>query len=408
MRKQIIVMGGGAAGFFAAITCAGNHPDYDVTILERSPNLLAKVKVSGGGRCNVTHACFEPRQLVKYYPRGEKQLLGPFTRFNPTHTVDWFQSRGVQLKTEEDGRMFPVTDNSQTIINCFLSEAKRLGVTIQTQLGIEELRPPDEAGEHPKWTVITTAGTSLQADAVIVAAGSSERVWKMLEKPGLQTVPPVPSLFTFNITDERIKGLEGLSVEMAGVSVVDTKLKTEGPLLITHWGMSGPAILRLSAWGARVLAEKHHQFDLEVNWTGNHSYQEVTEDIKQMKRRHAKKLVTGNPLFNIPRRLWERLSGLVTSNKPLFNYADLSNKQIEQLAREIAIGRYKVTGKSTFKDEFVTAGGINLDEIDFKTMQSKKLPGLYFAGETLDIDAITGGFNFQAAWTTGWVAGISA
>jgi len=397
-------MGGGAGGFFAALACAEANPGYDITILEKSPNLLSKVKVSGGGRCNVTHRCFEPRQLAKFYPRGEKQMLGPFTRFNPTHTIDWFRNRGVDLKTEDDGRMFPVTDSSQTIINCFLAEAKHLGVKIQTQVGVDELIPPNHG--HTGWKAITTSGTFL-ADAVIDAAGASPRVWNMLSALGLQIVPPVPSLFTFNITDERIKGLEGLSVDMASVSVVDTKLKTEGPLLITHWGMSGPGILRLSAWGARTMADMNHQFDIEVNWTGNHPVHTVTEDIQQVKRRQAKKAVLANPLFNIPRRLWERLAGPVTGNKPTFNFADLSNKQIEQLARQLAAGRFIVTGKSTFKDEFVTAGGVDLNEIDFKTMQSKKLPGLYFTGEVLDIDAITGGFNFQSAWTTGWIAGTS-
>ena len=407
MGKHIVIIGGGAAGFFAAISCAETHPDYKVTILERSPNLLSKVKISGGGRCNVTHACFDSRQLTKNYPRGEKQLLGPFTRFNPTHTIEWFKSRGVLLKTEADGRMFPVTDNSQTIINCFLAEAKRLGVIIQTQIGVDDLVPPPANDVHAKWTVITTTGNPIKADAVILAAGSSARVWSMLGNLGLQIVQPVPSLFTFNINDPRIKGLEGLSVEMATVSVIGTKLKNEGPLLVTHWGMSGPGILRLSAWGARALAEMNHQFEIEVNWTGNHPTAEVVEDIKQVKRRQAKKSVMANPLFNIPRRLWERLSAPATLNRPLFNFADLSNKQIEQLGRELAAGRYKVTGKSTFKDEFVTAGGVDLNEIDFKTMQSKKLPGLYFAGEVIDIDAITGGFNFQLAWTSGWIAGTS-
>ncbi len=407
MGKHIVIVGGGAAGFFAAITCAETHSDYKVTILERSPNLLSKVKISGGGRCNVTHACFDSRPLTKNYPRGEKQLLGPFTRFNPTHTIEWFKSRGVSLKTEADGRMFPVTDNSQTIINCFLVEARRLGVNVETQIGVDDLVPPSANDGSAKWLVITTTGNPIKADAVIVAAGSSARVWSMLGGLGLQIVQPVPSLFTFNINDPRIKGLEGLSVEMAMVSVVGTKLKNEGPLLITHWGMSGPGILRLSAWGARALAEMNHQFEIEVNWTGNHPTAEVIEDIKQVKRRQAKKSVMANPLFNIPRRLWERLSAFITLNKPLFNYADLSNKQIEQLGRELAGGRYKVTGKSTFKDEFVTAGGIDLNEIDFKTMQSKKLPDLYFAGEVMDIDAITGGFNFQLAWTSGWIAGTS-
>jgi len=404
MNKEVVIIGGGAAGFFSALACAETHPDYRITILEKSPNLLSKVKVSGGGRCNVTHACFEPRQLIKYYPRGEKQLWGPFTKFNPTHTIDWFRDRGVELKTEEDGRMFPVTDDSQTIIDCFLSEAKRLGVVINRQVSVEELRPP--VGPGGKWEVITATG-SLQADAVIVTAGASPRVWNMISALGLKIVEPVPSLFTFNIKDERILGLEGLSVGDSSVAVVGTKLKTEGPLLVTHWGMSGPGILRLSAWGAKDLAELQYQFDIEVNWTGKHPLAEVTEDIKQVKRRQAKKSVISNPLFNLPRRLWERFAVLVVGNKPMFNFADLSNKQIDQLAKEIAAGRYKVTGKSTFKDEFVTAGGVDLDEVDFKTMQSKKLPGLYFAGEVLDIDAITGGFNFQSAWTTGWLAGTS-
>ena len=300
--------------------------------------------------------------------------------------------------------MFPVTDDSQTIIDCFLSEARRLGVIINRQVSVEELRPPVEPGG--KWEVITATG-SIQADAVIVTAGASPRIWNMLSALGLAIVEPVPSLFTFNIKDERIMGLEGLSVGDASITVIGTKLKTEGPLLITHWGMSGPGILRLSAWGAKALAEVQYQFDIEVNWAGKHALTDVTEDIKQVKRRQAKKSVISNPLFNLPRRLWERLAVLVVGNKPMFNFADLSNKQIDQLAKEIAAGRYRVTGKSTFKDEFVTAGGVDLDEVDFKTMQSKKLPGLYFAGEVLDTDAITGGFNFQSAWTTGWLAGTS-
>ena len=405
--KNVIVVGGGAAGFFAAIACAENNPGYDITILEMSSQLLQKVMVSGGGRCNVTHACFDPHQLVKYYPRGEKQLLGPFTKFNPTNTVEWFEGRGVKIKAEVDGRMFPGSDSSQTIIDCFMNEANRLGIKIKTVVGVEDLIPP--TGAENKWQVITNKNFGIAADAVIVTTGSSSRMWNILSKLGHTIVPAVPSLFTFNIKDERIKGLEGLSVENATVNITgDQKLKTTGPLLITHWGMSGPAILRLSAWGARVLADKKHLFEININWSSSEPGA-VKETIKQFKQQHPKKAVAGNNLFGIPRRLWERFVQVAINNPSwsTINFADLSNKHIDQLATEITAAWYRVTGKSTYKDEFVTAGGIELDEVDFKTMQSKKLPCLYFAGEVLDIDAITGGFNFQAAWTTGWIAGTS-
>lgn len=398
MSKNIIIIGGGAAGFFAAINCAENNPDYTVTILEKSSSLLAKVKISGGGRCNVTHACFEPKDLVKFYPRGEKQLLGPFTRFNPSHTIDWFLQRGVEIKREDDGRMFPITDSSQTIIDCFLSEAKRLRVKISMQCGVEKMQMA-----NGKWQINTSTNEVIAADAVIVTTGSSHSVWKMLEQLGHKIVPPVPSLFTFNINDERIKGLEGLSVERAGVSVVsNSKLCSTGPLLITHWGLSGPAILRLSAWGARELAVVNHKFEIEINWL-NKDFSEVKEILKLFKQNHPKKGVVTTPLFGIPKRLWERL---ITFNLKLTasNFANLPNAQIESLARELTASRFKVSGKSTFKDEFVTSGGVDLAEVDFRTMQSKKVPNLFFAGEVLDIDAITGGFNFQAAWTTAFIA----
>ncbi|MES2620082.1 MAG: NAD(P)/FAD-dependent oxidoreductase [Bacteroidota bacterium] len=400
MKKQVVVIGGGAAGFFAAITCAEKNPDFNITILEKSPQLLYKVKISGGGRCNVTHACFEPKQLVKNYPRGETQLLGPFTRFNPTNTIDWFETRGVELKAEDDGRMFPATDTSQTIIDCYLREAKRLKIKIETLIGVDSLQMTDD-----RWRLNTSKG-EICADAVIVASGSSSRMWTALEKIGHSIVPAVPSLFTFNIKDERIKGLEGLSVDQAKVTVVSKqKLNATGPLLITHWGMSGPAILRLSAWDARELAATNHKFEIEVNWI-NKEASEVKDTLKLFKQNHPKKNVVANPLFSIPRRLWERLVSGNSLNSN-FNFADLSNKQIELLAETFTASRFSVSGKSTYKDEFVTAGGIDLNEVDFKTMQSKKWPGLFFAGEVLDIDAITGGFNFQAAWTTGWIAGTS-
>lgn len=398
--KNIIIIGGGAAGFFAAINCAQKNPDYKVTILEKSSSVLNKVKISGGGRCNVTHACFDAKELAKHYPRGEKQLLGAFTKFNPSHTLDWFEQRGVEIKKEEDGRMFPVSDSSQTIIDCFLSEAKKAGVVVKMQTGVEKLQITNH-----KLLVNTSTNETLEADAVIITTGSSHNVWKMLETLGHKIVQPVPSLFTFNINDERIKGLQGLAVQEAVVKICNSKSAFSIPpsaLLITHTGMSGPAILRLSAWGARELAVVNHQFEIEVNWV-NKDLNAVKETFKLFRQNHPKKNVAVNPLFGIPKRLWER----ITTRNPqpvTLNYADLSNQQIEFIAHELSSATYKVSGKSTFKDEFVTAGGVDLAEIDFRTMQSKIVPNLYFAGEVLDVDAITGGFNFQAAWTTAFIA----
>lgn len=395
-QKHVVIIGGGAAGFFAAINCAEKNRDYQITILEKSSSLLSKVKISGGGRCNVTHACFDARELVKFYPRGEKQLLGPFTRFNPSNTIDWFKARGVEIKREDDGRMFPVSNSSQTIIDCFLSEAKRLGVKIRMQCGVENLQLANSS-----WQIKASTGEELIADAVIITTGSKHTVWKMLEELGHKIVTPVPSLFTFNIKDERIKGLEGLSVEKAEVKCLIPNSKFQisqtGPLLITHWGMSGPAILRLSAWGARELAAANHRFEIEVNWV-NKDLNTVKETLKQFKQSHPKKGVATTPMFGIPKRLWERL----TANNQK-NFADLSNQTIETLARELTASRYLVSGKSTFKDEFVTSGGVSLADVDFRTLESKKVPNLYFAGEVLDVDAITGGFNFQAAWTTAFI-----
>jgi len=393
--KKVVIVGGGAAGFFAAMQCAVANDNVQVTILEKSPQLLYKVKISGGGRCNVTHACFDARQLVKFYPRGEKQLIGPFTKFNPTHTIEWFAARGVALKKEADGRMFPTTDSSQTIIDCFLEEAARVRINVRTQVGVEDILPQPEKG----FLVVTNRGETIAADIVIITTGSAARMWQILETLGHTIVPAVPSLFTFNVRDPRIADLMGLSVGNAQVNVLGTKLTASGPLLITHWGMSGPAILRLSAWGARELAERNHQFQIAVNWTGEHTYAQVLDELKQYKQQHPKKNIIGNPLFGLPRRLWEKL--IVVDGL----YADASFKKLEAMAQILAASQFDVKGKSTNKDEFVTAGGVQLNEVDFKTMQSKKIRGLYFAGEVLDIDAITGGFNFQAAWTTAYLAG---
>ncbi len=404
MSKKVVVIGGGAAGFFCAINLAIKNPSYKITILEKSPKLLEKVRVSGGGRCNVTHACFEEKELVKNYPRGEKELLGPFHSFFTSNTIQWFKQRGIEIKRESDGRMFPITDSSQTIIDCFMQEAKRLHITINTLVGVESLSKKDD-----HWHISTNRGETIIADAVVVTTGSAAKMWQALEHLGHKVIPAVPSLFTFNIKDERIEGLSGLSVDLARVQVQGAKkLQTQGPLLITHWGMSGPAILRLSAWGARQLAEISHRFTLEVNFTGKERT-EVASLLLAFKQQNPKKALDTHALFNIPNRLWKNLiahSLKQNRSNPVQNttWADVSNSLIERIIDTLTRSAFQVTGKSTNKDEFVTAGGLSLKEIDFKTMQSKIHNGLFFAGEVLDIDAITGGFNFQAAWTTSWIA----
>ena len=400
MNKRIIIVGGGAAGFFAAIRCAELAPDAQVLILEAGLEVLNKVKISGGGRCNLTHACFVPKELSKYYPRGERELIGPFHRFCSGDTVDWFEKRGVATKIEEDGRMFPVTDNSQTIVDCLWESAHRAGVQVLLRQRVQELEPPQEGRQH--W-LVHTKDKNYMADAVLIAAGSSPAMWKLLAELGHAIIEPVPSLFTFNIKDQRIEGLPGLAVPKATVSVQGSKLKASGPLLITHWGMSGPAILRLSAWGARELAALKHQFAIRVNWLGL-SLEMVREELEARRSDSPKKQVLSNPQFGLPARLWRSLASAAGIGEQL-RWMETGNKALNKLADELAAGLYAVNGKSTFKEEFVTAGGVDLKEVDFKTFQSKLFPGLYFAGEVLDIDAITGGFNFQAAWSGGWIAG---
>ncbi len=396
---KIIIIGGGAAGFFAAITAAEANPSADVTILERGKDVLQKVKVSGGGRCNVTHACFLPNELVKNYPRGEKALLSPFMRFSAEDTIQWFEQRGVELKTEDDGRMFPVTNKSQTIIDCLEAQVERLNIKILRGYRVEDLKQVDN-----QWLVKTNR-QSFEADKMMVAAGSSTAVWDLLKKLGHTIIEPVPSLFTFNIKDNRIDGLAGLSVPNASIQVEGTKLKTSGPLLITHWGMSGPAILKLSAWGARELYDLDYQFVIRINWIGQNNVEEVKNALTlDIKTKNLKRLIVKTPQYNIPTRLWLRFLDAANITENMI-WADISKKQIQILAEQLAQGSYNVKGKSTFKEEFVTAGGVKRDEVNFKTFESKVLPNLFFAGEILDIDAITGGFNFQAAWTGGWIAG---
>lgn len=392
---DIMIVGGGAAGFFSAINIAEKHPKVKIAILERGKEVLTKVRISGGGRCNVTHACFEPNELVKFYPRGEKELRGPFHQFASGDTIEWFEKHGVELKIEEDGRMFPITDSSQTIIDCFLKATQKLGISVLTGQSVQSVFKADEI-----WK-IETPNTQFSCAKLILATGSNPKMWDLIEGFGHSIVSPVPSLFTFNIKDPRIKELPGVSAQVS-VKVKDTKLTSTGPLLITHWGMSGPAILKLSAWGARVLFEKNYQFTIYVNWLNDIDAENAISILKELKLEHSKKAVSKKSPFDFPNRLWESLvlaSGIEAETK----WADLSKNNLQNLANQLTNGTFNVNGKSTFKEEFVTAGGIDLKEINFKTMESKLHPNLFFAGEIINIDAITGGFNFQNAWTSGYI-----
>lgn len=392
-----MVVGGGASGCFFAINYQLKHPDHSVLLIEKSNKLLAKVKISGGGRCNVTHACFDPRELVKYYPRGRKELMGPFNKFQPGDTIQWFADRGVELKIEEDGRMFPTTDDSQTIIDTFLAEMDRAGVEIRKSCGLDSVRKQDG-----QFHLKTTQGM-LQASNVFMATGGSKAMWQHLESIGLTIIPPVPALFTFNIKHDLIKDLQGLSVAHGQVTLLGTKYEELGPVLITHWGLSGPGILKLSSVAATWLADQTYRFKIKLNWNYNYNFEDVVDRLKDLRQESSKQLVLGLREFNIPKRLWHRLLELCRISDKM-RLADLSNKHIHALANSICACELDVDGKSTNKDEFVTTGGVDLKEVDFRTMECKQIPGLYFGGEMLNIDALTGGFNFQAAWTTAWLA----
>jgi predicted Rossmann fold flavoprotein len=392
---DILIVGGGAAGFFSAINIVERNPKLKVAILERGKEVLSKVRVSGGGRCNVTHACFEPNELVKFYPRGEKELRGPFHQFCSGDTIEWFEKHGVELKIEDDGRMFPVSNSSQTIIDCFLHASHKLGITILTGQSVQSIFKKENC-----WKIETQTKNYL-AEKLILATGSNPKIWDMLHTFGHAIITPVPSLFTFNIKDPRIKELPGIATQVS-VKVIGSKLESTGPLLITHWGMSGPAILKLSAWGALILHDKNYQFAIEVNWLNEIETEEAETLLKELKQEHAKKTIAKKSPLEIQNRLWESLvlaSGIGTETK----WADLSKIQLHNLASQLTKCIFQVNGKSTFKEEFVTAGGIDLKEINFKTMESKLHPNLYFAGEIVNIDAITGGFNFQNAWTSGFI-----
>ena len=400
---DIIIVGGGAAGFFTAINIVEKNPKLKVAILERGKNVLEKVRISGGGRCNVTHACFEPNELVKFYPRGEKELRGPFHQFCSGDTIEWFSNHGVELKIEDDGRLFPVSNSSQTIIDCFINATQKLGISVLTGQSVQSIFNTEVSGEK-LWKIETQTENYL-AEKLILATGSNPKIWDLIQDFGHSIVAPVPSLFTFNIKDARIKDLPGVAT-LATVKVKDTKLTSSGPLLITHWGMSGPAVLKLSAWGARILADKNYQFTIFVNWLNDLEFDEVEKILKDLKLEHAKKSVSKKSPFEFPNRLWESIV-LASSIDTETKWADLTKIQLQNLANELTNARFQVNGKSTFKEEFVTAGGIDLKEINFKTMESKLHKNLYFAGEIVNIDAITGGFNFQNAWTSGFIVAES-
>lgn len=399
MYKDIIIIGGGAAGFFAAINIAEKNPDHSVAILERGKTGLQKVKISGGGRCNVTHAEFVPSQLVQNYPRGEKELLGPFHSFMTGDTIAWFEERGVELKIEEDGRMFPASNTSQTIIDCFLYEAKKHNVEVLYNHSVKTIQTKNNDFK------IETSQAIIECKKIVVATGSNPKIWNLLQDLGHTIVPPVPSLFTFNTKDKRIKDIPGVVAKHVEVSVLGTNLVAQGPLLITHVGMSAPAILKLSAFGAVELAKRNYNFEIEINFIQLDVATCLTQ-LKIVKQELAKKQIVNSAQFNLPKRLWKQLV-LASAINETERWADLNKHQLEALTHQLTKANFQVTGKSTFKEEFVTAGGVDLRDVNFKTFESKQIPNLYFAGEVINVDAVTGGFNFQNAWTGAYIVSQS-
>ncbi|HWY51074.1 MAG TPA: NAD(P)/FAD-dependent oxidoreductase [Chthoniobacterales bacterium] len=398
---EIVVVGGGAAGFFAAIAAALANRNCNVSLFERSSQFLSKVRVSGGGRCNVTHALFDPRIFTTRYPRGERELISPFHRFSADDTVAWFEARGVRLKREEDGRIFPVTDSSETVIDCLINEAKAAGVRVFTRKGIESGHVRTEGGFELKFN----DGESTACDRLLLATGGCRSIGGIIElvrSLGHTIEPPVPSLFSLHVPAPWLRSLPGLSVSDVELSV--EKLRERGPLLITHNGISGPAVLRLSAWGARILYEKSYRFSLHVNWVPHLNEGDLRNEFQSRRQTDPTRRVNNSPIGAIPARLWEKL----VSNAGVFPetiWTSLTRAGMNELVRQLRATELEVDGKSLNKEEFVTCGGVRLREINFKTMESRVTPNLYFAGELLDVDGITGGFNFQAAWTTGWIAG---
>jgi len=402
LKEKVVIVGGGAAGFFAALNIAEKNKNAEVIILEKSNKLLYKVEISGGGRCNVSHQCFEPSVLVKNYPRGNKELLSVFMKFQPLDTINWFEKRGVPIKSENDGRMFPSSNTSSSIIDCFLTLAKKLKVVVETSCEVECLHK----NEDNTWLVTTSKNQKIIANKVVVCTGSGLRMWKLLEALDHPIETPIPSLFTFNIKEEQLNKLMGISITNASIHIKGTKLQSTGPLLITHWGISGPAVLKLSAWGARELANFNYKFEVVVNWTGMLKTDEVKEIILLMKKDFPKKQLSNSPLFGFTSRFWLYLLHRIHIDDTK-KWADISATEMNKLTQNLVNTEYSVMGKSTFKDEFVTCGGVSLKKVDFKTMESRQHKNLFFAGEVLNIDAITGGFNFQAAWSTAWIVSES-
>ncbi|MGH2638342.1 MAG: NAD(P)/FAD-dependent oxidoreductase [Rhabdochlamydiaceae bacterium] len=396
LPNDVVIVGGGAAGIFAALSAKEASPALSVTLLEKSVLFLSKVRVSGGGRCNVTHACFDPQKLIQNYPRGEKELLGPFYRFQPKDTIAWFESRAVLLKTEKDGRVFPTTDQSQTIIDALLNEARKLGVDLRIRQHIISIFY-SEGHFHTQ----LRDGTSLCTKALLLATGSSPEGYRFAESLGHTIQPPVPSLFTFNVPTSRLTALSGVAVQNVVVSLPEISMKQSGPLLITHFGFSGPATLKLSAWAARELHALQYKTIIHINWVPQFSLEELKNKLNKTKLEKPSKTLGQLTLFDLPKNLWKVLTAPFTDK----TLAHLSYFNIEQLCKTLHADPYQMDGKTTHKEEFVTCGGVTLKEVDFKTMQSKILPGLFFAGEILNIDGVTGGFNFQNAWTTGYLAG---
>lgn len=438
---QVVVIGGGAAGFFGAIACAEAHPHTEVTLLEASRQPLTKVRISGGGRCNVTHACFDPAGLVQNYPRGGKALRGAFSRFQASDTIKWFASHGVKLKTEPDGRMFPITDSSETVVDCLMKAAANAGVEVRTNAAVvsvskvqsQELgkvvtaraevgswkqipqvqEPPRlsqiSSSHSPVFEVVLKSGEVLQCDRLLLATGNNPIGYQIGKSLGHQIEPIVPSLFTFNILDKQLRDLAGVSVKSVQLrlSVDNTnKLEQTGPLLMTHWGLSGPAVLKLSAWGARVLHDSRYQATLSINWLPQLNQEDVRQQLLSVRDEFAKRAIALHRGVDLPHRLWQYLVARAGINLE-DRWAGISNKTLNKLIQELNQGQYQIQGKGVFKEEFVTCGGVRLSEVNFKTMESRIVPGLYFAGEILDIDGITGGFNFQSAWTTARIAGIA-
>ncbi|MGI0480634.1 NAD(P)/FAD-dependent oxidoreductase [Geminocystis sp. CENA526] len=401
--SDVIIIGGGAAGFFGAINTAIQNKNLSITILEASPQVLGKVKISGGGRCNVTHHCFNPSELINYYPRGNKELRGAFARFQPQDTINWFESRGVKLKTEGDGRIFPISDDSQTIIDCLVKNAQKLGIKILTKTPVKDINK-SESG----FNLTLKSGEILTAKYLLIATGSNPLGYQWAKKLGHSIQSPIPSLFTFKINDVRIKDLAGVSVNNVDIYLdikLKKKLEQSGALLITHWGLSAPAVLKLSAWGARVLYDHKYNVPLIINWLPEYNLESIKAKLQEIKLSISKQKVINYSQFNLPKRLWQSLVNYsLTNNQKI--WADLTKKEMDNLSIELTKGKYIIEGKGMFKEEFVTCGGVTLKEVDFKTMMSKICPNLFFAGEILDIDGVTGGFNFQNAWTTGYLAGI--